>query len=499
VLAVVGLLVVALLLPGTPWEDDSLAENLIALGGPVLAAGCGWWRRSASSGRHRRAWTALAAALTCWAVGDAVWTWLQAAGEPPFPSLADVGYLAFGPLVCAGLLLYPVPVPDGPGTGVRRVLDGVSASCALLLVSWQTALGAAARATDSVDPDAAVVSLVYPVVDVAVVVLAVLTLARVPVGRPRLPLVVLTGGLVALSVADSAFVTVTATDSYQSGDLPDVLWTLGFGCLGAAALLDDGRAHRIEGATPGERAAAAVPSPATGLVPYVPIVLASAVVAVMQLLGRPPSLPELLALVVLTLLLLARQYLALRQNARLAARVRAREQQLEQLAFHDPLTGLPNRMLFRDRLEHAIGLHARDHRRLAVLYLDLDRFKEVNDTFGHAAGDLLLRFVAHRIRGTIRSVDTAARLGGDEFAVLLESGYDPYRCAERIVEALDEPLVVGPGAEVRPRASVGIVELTPGDPPVTADDLLGRADQAMYSAKRAQAVTTVRDRVVIPR
>jgi diguanylate cyclase (GGDEF)-like protein len=485
VLAAVVVVAGLLVLPGTPWQDDTLAENLIALVAPVLATACAWWRRAGSTGRHRRCWTALAAAVTCWAVGDTVWTWLQAAGISPFPSPADLAYLAFGPLVCVGLLLHPVSHHRSDRT--QRVLDGGAASCALLLVSWQTALGAAVRATDDADPVAAVVGLAYPVVDIVVVVLAVLAFAHTPVGRPRLPLAVLALGLLAISAADSAFIGLNATGSYQSGDVLDVIWSLGFGLLGAAALLDDDGDREVPPDRRTTRAAAERVPPAAGLLPYVPIVVASAVVAVMQLLGRPPSTAELLALLGLTLLLLGRQYLALRQNTRLAGEVAAREQELEHLAYHDPLTGLPNRKLFHDRLQHAIELHARDHRPVAVLFLDLDHFKAVNDTHGHVVGDLLLAAVADRIRGTVRSVDTAARLGGDEFAVLLESGYDAHRCAERIIAALREPLQVD-GTQLRPRASVGIVELAPGDAPMAADELLGRADHEMYRAKRSRAV-----------
>jgi diguanylate cyclase (GGDEF)-like protein len=480
VLAAVVVVAVLLVLPGTPWQDDTLAENLIALVAPVLAAACAWWRRARSTGRHRRSWTALAAGVTCWAVGDTVWTWLQAAGISPFPSPADLAYLAFGPLVCVGLLLHPVSHHRSDRT--QRVLDGGAASCALLLVSWQTALGAAVRATDAADPVAAVVGLAYPVVDIIVVVLAVLAFAHTPVGRPRLPLAVLAIGLLAISAADSAFIGLNATGGYQSGDVLDVVWSLGFGLLGAAALLDG----EVPDDRRRDRARAERVPPAAGLLPYVPIVVASAVVAVMQLLGRPPSTAELLALLGLTLLLLIRQYFTLRQNTRLAGEVAAREQELEHLAYHDPLTGLPNRKLFRDRLEHAIELHARDHRPVAVLFLDLDRFKAVNDTHGHLVGDLLLAAVADRIRSTVRSADTPARLGGDEFAVLLESGYDAHRCVDRIIAVLQEPLPLD-GVRIRPRASVGIVELAPGDPPLAADELLGRADRAMYRAKRSRA------------
>jgi diguanylate cyclase (GGDEF)-like protein len=121
---------------------------------------------------------------------------------------------------------------------------------------------------------------------------------------------------------------------------------------------------------------------------------------------------------------------------------------------------------------------------VAVLFIDLDDFKIVNDTLGHTVGDQLLVRIAERLNGAVRTADTVARLGGDEFAVLLESGADPVRCAERITGALHEPFFLA-SQTIRATASVGVVELTDGDSPVTADVLLARADIAMYAAKRS--------------
>ena len=161
---------------------------------------------------------------------------------------------------------------------------------------------------------------------------------------------------------------------------------------------------------------------------------------------------------------------------------RSREE-AHRLALHDPLTGLPNRTLFAERLEQALT-HVRRHRTgLAVLCLDLDRFKQVNDTFGHPVGDALLRVVADRLRGCLRGSDTVARLGGDEFAIIqapLGRVDDANLLAARVVETLSEPydlnrhqIVIG--------ASVGIA-LAPAD---TADagGILKMADMALYRAK----------------
>ena len=155
-------------------------------------------------------------------------------------------------------------------------------------------------------------------------------------------------------------------------------------------------------------------------------------------------------------------------------------------AFHDALTGLPNRGLFSDRTDQALrrthqGRNGGGH--VAVLFLDLDDFKGVNDGFGHSAGDELLATVAARLRATLRTEDTIARLGGDEFAILLEHVPDAdhaEQAADRLLEALAEPVALG-GREHLSDASVGIA-LSCG-PDDTAEELLRNADVAMYAAK----------------
>jgi diguanylate cyclase (GGDEF)-like protein/PAS domain S-box-containing protein len=159
------------------------------------------------------------------------------------------------------------------------------------------------------------------------------------------------------------------------------------------------------------------------------------------------------------------------------------EEQLTHQAFHDSLTGLANRALFLERVRH--GLDRRSQVYLAVLVLDLDDFKTVNDSLGPAAGDELLRAVADRLRGCLRTADTAARLGGDEFALLVEDITDPAEAAKvatRALAALQEPVLVE-GRQVVPHASIGIAVADP-DSVTDAEDLLRNADVAMYTAKQ---------------
>ena len=159
------------------------------------------------------------------------------------------------------------------------------------------------------------------------------------------------------------------------------------------------------------------------------------------------------------------------------------ENQLAHQAFHDPLTGLANRALLSDRLDHALTRAARTDQPLAVLLVDLDDFKTVNDGLGHGAGDDLLVALAERLRACVRVEDTFARLGGDEFALVLESTCEDgaVESAERLLDALTAPFQVG-GKELFLTASIGIAVAGPG-PAVAPDALLRDADVAMYAAK----------------
>jgi diguanylate cyclase (GGDEF)-like protein len=169
------------------------------------------------------------------------------------------------------------------------------------------------------------------------------------------------------------------------------------------------------------------------------------------------------------------------------SQAREREATLRQLSELDDLTGLPNRRRFVELLDRHLGSKRREDARGALLLIDLDRFKELNDTFGHAAGDRLLVQVAEAIRERLRADDVLARLGGDEFAVLLKraSASDAARVAEALVERLGRELAPAPHGGTRPvGASIGAVALA-GAATGTAERALARADASMYRAKEA--------------
>jgi diguanylate cyclase (GGDEF)-like protein len=153
-------------------------------------------------------------------------------------------------------------------------------------------------------------------------------------------------------------------------------------------------------------------------------------------------------------------------------------------AFHDSLTGLPNRALFRNRLSLAIATARRERSMVGVLFVDLDRFKYINDSFGHVQGDRFLQCVAERLRQTLREVDTLARLGGDEFTAIIPDMHEPgaaMTVARKLAAALERPFDVG-GLELETRASIGVATYPMHG--ATEDELLSHADIAMYAVKR---------------
>jgi diguanylate cyclase (GGDEF)-like protein len=207
----------------------------------------------------------------------------------------------------------------------------------------------------------------------------------------------------------------------------------------------------------------------------VPVLVGSEVAAVVEFFSPEPSEPDeqlMEALIAGGI-----------QLGRVVERTRA-DRALADQALHDPLTGLPNRALFLNRLNHALGRSERRPKRLAVLFLDLDGFKLVNDSLGHDVGDALLVAVARRLRAALRPGDTLARFGGDEFTVLCDELIEEkqaFAVAQRLADALLEPIDLGGGTEVVVSTSIGVAFSGRADD--SADHLLRDADVAMYRAK----------------
>jgi diguanylate cyclase len=447
---------------------DDIAEMVAA----AAAAGFGIRRALRSTRRVRASWLLIALGCAGWAAGEAIWCYYELLQhrDTPFPSLADAGFLVFPLLALAGLLVRPSAAFAGQGR-LRVALDATLVAVSLFLVSWVTALGEVYRAgADS--RFAQVVSLGYPVSDLVLLTVVVVVLSYARSGD-RTGLVFLATGLVGLCAGDSGFAYLTTVGTYGEVNLIDAGWVGGFLVIALAALLDrssDDVDPRL------------IPPRGALLLPYLPATVAIAT-ALHELSGEGLDRVGSVSATTLVTVLIARQMLVLLDNRALMSRI-------SHQAFHDPLTGLANRALFSDRLEHALDLHRRDLRRVTVLLLDLDDFKTVNDSLGHPAGDELLVRISERLCATMRTGDTVARLGGDEFAVLMEDGGDPYDVAGRLLMALDHPVSIA-GRDLAVRVSIGLATLQPGDGPLDATEMLKRADVAMYAAKREGKGTLV--------
>jgi diguanylate cyclase len=452
---------------------NNLLQTVSALTAGLICALVAW---RGSTGR-RRGWFAMAIALVGWGAGQAYWSWSEIVvkAETPFPSIADVGFLIF-PLAAAFAV---VSFQRGTSLGrarLRAVSDGLIISAALFILSWALVLGPIYK-TGGDTTFAFVVALAYPVSDLIVMALVFLLLARMAGNRG--PLLILSAGLLAMVVADTGFAYLSTSGKYHTGSIIDVGWVAAFLLCAVAAVADTGGVHRTHEFAGVTRVAL--------YLPIVPFIVGGLVIAAKAWASTFDHVLIVTGVLLLGLVAV-RQMFVLAENSQLVETVNQREEQLRHQAFHDPLTGLANRLLFRDRLEHAANLKARgDDHELTVLFLDLDDFKLVNDRLGHAAGDKLLVDVAERLRACLRKGDTVARLGGDEFAVLLQDDFEgPDQLGRRVIDAMEMPFQLG-HSRTQVTASVGVARLpVDSDATVISDRLLQSADVAMYAAKRTR-------------
>jgi diguanylate cyclase (GGDEF)-like protein/PAS domain S-box-containing protein len=546
----------------------------------------------------RRTWWLLTAALGCYSIGNVSHATYWLFDLDPFPSIGDVFFLAFYPLVIAAAL------SAIRSAAVRVPWARLGLDAAILLLGfggffWFFVIEPTAAAQQ--DPDVLRYALAQAYIALNCLVLlacAVLLMHAHSLPIPRRSIMLLTLGFASMSIADIVWAMSKVGGSYLPGGVSDAMYLSCYVWLAAAAR------EQLRGTRAARRAPGPLTSAALQGIPYLAMPVAFIVlVAVESSTASSPANLMTATIFVLTSLVMLRQGVISRDEAllrerRAAGLVEARyaslirnasdvimiadadgrlrfaspaaertfamhpddlvgrnllelladadrdrlasflaevaategravgpveavietgerrstlecvgsnlsddpaiaglalnfrdvserkvlEEQLRNLAFHDHLTLLANRSLFWNRVEHALALSQRTRQRVAVMFLDLDNFKNVNDTLGHDAGDRLLQAVAQRLVKSTRPSDTVARLGGDEFAILLEdvgSDTEVERIARPISAAFSRPLLVD-GRETEATASIGVACSRPGE---DAEQLLRNADIAMYNAK----------------
>lgn len=451
--------------PQTVKSLDRLAFIALGLVGVPLAA----LGARKAVGKIRTAWVLITIAMSGWLAGEILRGYYEiVAQRSPFPSPADAASLIFPPLVCAALLLFPGHRRWPSQT--RLVLDGVIVACALFLISWLLMMRSVYHSGRSTQLEL-LVSLAYPAGDVMMMTVSVLVLMR-STAELRVMLTLLVAGLTCQTLADSAWCYLQNMGMYEPGNFVDVVRFCG--ALLIVVALVEGYHSRCE----------EEPSRGGGgwvslWFPYVPSMVAVVFVAAapLHVVMEPPVLG---AGMVLTVAVFGRQLLEATTTRRMLATV-------SDQAERDPLTGLANQARFTASIARAMQLHKNDNLPVAVIALDLNDFKAVNDALGHPAGDELLRRAAERIQGSVRPSDVVARTGGDEFTILIEGRIDSaYMVAHRVVDAFDAPFSIA-GSELTVRPSAGLAVATAEDAGVSAEELLTRADVAMYAAKRARS------------
>ncbi len=437
------------------------------LGFPTFAAVGSALAVRRSHGRQRLGWLVMTLGLVALEMGAfaAVYHrfWLHSVA-PLYPPAAMVAFLLFPLVACVALLLFPGRYPRA--ARVRILLDGTIMAASLFVVAW-VALLRNVYSTTRVDSLREVLSLGCPIAGVLTLTVAVLVLARAN-AEWRPTMTVLTIGMTAIAASGGAYVFLLVRHIYLFDSFLGLGWPAGLVAVGIAALSSP--------SDPPEHVVEPTGSSVSLWLPYIPIAIAGGleIARFRATLGSDPALAAVPWLIVAVL---ARQFLVVTENRRLLNSASDR-------ALRDPLTSLANRVLFRDRLDHAIQLYHRDRRSVAVLSMDLDDFKLINDNLGHAAGDALLVQAAKRLTSCVRTGDTVARLGGDEFAVLIEdAGENAHLIVYQIMEAFERPFTAD-GEVICMRPSAGLAVAGLDDPELRAAALLKQADMAMYSAKR---------------
>ncbi|MDV3135284.1 putative bifunctional diguanylate cyclase/phosphodiesterase [Mycobacterium sp. 29Ha] len=434
-----------------------------------------------------RAWRLLGVAtIVCNLVGDVIW-WSNGAtptGTAPWPAVAAYFLSALLALGALALLAFAGvgqtawrsdPVRT---TRIVTVIDGLVAALAFAILAVAAGVGASTGASLPRSGNTVAV-IVYAAIQLVVVAAAVLIATWYRRDRPyRANFLLLAAGTVML-VSSDRLVAYLRTVGFERGDL----W-VGIGFVLGLLLI----AYGMLELTP--------PRPIEVnrdaldwlrlLLPYVGFLGTATLFAFHVLIGQRLNVFLVCGAVVMVALVATRQLIETRAQWLLIRRLYDAQRRLAHQLYHDALTGLPNRLLFTERLDDAM----RDGR-FMLIFVDLDDFKEVNDRFGHAAGDELLRAIGERLKRCVRDNDTLARIGGDEFAILIDGESEQLEdAAERLRVALRDPFALH-GSAVRVKASMGLVRPGADGVPQTSDDLLRQADISMYAGKRLGKDTAV--------
>jgi diguanylate cyclase (GGDEF)-like protein len=482
-----------------------IIDNLLGMLGPAIIAifigmGVRIQRRSGVGMRDVRATFCLMAAAICFTAGQVIWGYyiIVLNEAVPFPSWADAMYLCAYPFLFAGILL----IPRAPYTGVsrsRRLLDGGVIITIAATFSWYFLLSPTINQYDT-PLTTVTLGLAYPLADLFLFSVLMFLSLRFPHVTMDRSVALLAGGLATVVVTDSIFEYQSLYGGYPTGQLIDAGWFLGYALIGLGAI-----ALHLPQATTIEKLQYSVTTELEtralfwiGLFPY--FLLPPMIVLVLYAwISNHHDLREwgtIAGALVLLTIIVVRQVLTMIENRDLQlaavataeqlrdanARLRDANLWLQQLATTDALTGVTNHRAIVNAIDQEIERAERFGRPFSMLFIDLDRFKMVNDTWGHPVGDEVLRDLARVLNGSLRSVDIVGRWGGEEFvAVLPEATLDAALVAAERVRAAVEAHIFGTEDDLRLTCSISVA--TYPQHARERNRLVALADEALYMAK----------------
>jgi diguanylate cyclase len=492
-------LIIQLILVGCPIDIDTrtiIADLVSPLVGFITMVGVfiSAVRTKEYSKPIARGWFFLGYAQLAYFLGDFLWGILELGLKiTPFPSIADIPYLIYYPLFFIAVMQFP-SVKQQVYDRFKRALDMVIIITGGMMVFWNYIFGPIIQIQTGVPYLSQILAYAYSLGDLVLFWALVLLLYNRLHEKNGGPLLLVTLGVTVMVFTDCIFSVQSLNETYQSGGILDLGWILQNLLVLLAAIWQFIIAKRF---SEGDEYSYTLVNAINRLFSFFPFLwLFTAMIMLIHshFVDLPMTYQQIsIATIVITGLVFSRQIIDSLQIRNLVAEVdlarernerQARELHLDTL--HDFLTGLPNRELFLDRLESAIkGLRRRSDDPFAVLFLDLDEFKSINDSKGHIIGDMLLKDVANRLKNSIRESDTIARLGGDEFLILLENVSDRetlITTTNRVLKELNKKFVVE-NWDLFISASIGVVvglkEYN------NSTDVLQDADIAMYHAKKA--------------
>ena len=445
---------------------DPVAANIywdICLGGIMAVALWFAWHLP----ERRAAWVLIVLGQFFFIAGDVTWSVLQdVLHNDAYPNVGDVFYVSGYVLIAIGLsMLWRF---QRAIANVGALVDGLIVAVAASVLLWVFFIGPAVL-DGSGGLAERLFNTAYPAGDLLLIAMGAQLGMRVGRSVPSWMLLI---GMVTLLAADLWYAYLAADDAYSVGHPVDALWWTSY--VAIAALVVHERVGELS------RARIDPSGPRLTLM-RVSVLAATTLAAPLTIAARASGgmdlelVPLLGGSIVLFLLVVLRL-------AIVAEQLETSRGRLEHDATHDALTGLGNRALYSERVRQALAASATTPLRTAVLCIDLDDFKTVNDSLGHAAGDRMLQEVGGRLRGVVRRADSVARLGGDEFAILVdgEPAEAALEIADRLLAELSRPVVLGPNTTAHSSASIGIAFGSPED---SVESLLRDADIAMYTAK----------------